>query len=112
MKVLLVMALLAGLSGCIDREPTPVAPPGPALQGASAQQELCRNTGGKWSSAGGSGLYTCIRDTRDSGKSCVRGSDCEGECLARSGTCAPFTPMLGCQQVLDDNGGVSNLCLN
>ncbi len=39
-------------------------------------------------------------------------SDCQGECLARSRTCAPIRPLFGCNAVLMDNGAEVNLCID
>jgi hypothetical protein len=46
------------------------------------------------------------------GKACTRQSQCEGYCLARSGTCAPITPMFGCNDILQDDGREVTLCLD
>ena len=53
----------------------------------------------------------CIQPTRDGGKRCTRESQCDGVCLARSGTCAPVKPLLGCNEVLQDNGVRATLCI-
>ena len=54
---------------------------------------------------------TCIRTTRDAGKSCDSKTDCEGECLARSRTCSPIKPLFGCNPVLMDTGAEVTLCI-
>ena len=54
----------------------------------------------------------CVRMTKDSGKRCERESQCDSVCLARSGTCAPFKPMYGCNEILQDNGARVTLCLD
>jgi hypothetical protein len=54
----------------------------------------------------------CVTLTRDGGKACTRQSQCEGYCLARSGTCAPITPMFGCNDILQDDGREVTLCLD
>lgn len=82
----------------------PVEPPGP-------EQLACEKKGGAWSSVGLGSLKTCIFNTRDSGKRCDRESDCEGVCLARSRTCAPVRPLLGCNDILQDNGARVTLCI-
>jgi hypothetical protein len=55
---------------------------------------------------------SCIRQTRDGGKQCDSKTDCQGECLARSRTCAPIQPLFGCNAVLMDNGAEVSLCID
>lgn len=83
----------------------PAAPPSP-------EQLACERRGGQFMRAGDSGLMACVQTTRDAGRQCRRASDCEGECLARSGTCAPFTPLFGCHEVLLDTGARVTQCLD
>lgn len=85
------------------------APPEPPK---SQPQRLCEAAGGIWGEAAESGAFLCQKPTRDSGKSCDRKGDCQGECLARSGTCAPVIPLLGCNEVLDSEGRLVTLCIN
>ena len=85
------------------------APPAPAPK--SQAQIACEKTKGIWSGTG-SGAMACVRPTRDSGKSCDSKGDCEGECLARSRSCAPITPMFGCNAVLMDTGAEVTLCID
>ncbi len=83
---------------------TPVAP-------KPEQQVLCEKRGGRWSGVGSGILRICVYPTRDDGKQCDRESDCEGVCLARSRTCAPVDPLLGCNEILQDNGARVTLCI-
>ena len=76
------------------------------------EQLLCEKTGGQWAMAGTTGAYICVKLTRDGGKMCRKKSDCEGLCLARSGTCAPFTPLFGCNEVLEKDGRRMTLCID
>ena len=85
-----------------------VAPAPPA----SPEEARCLRTGGTWAAAGQSGAKACVTLTRDGGKACTRQSQCEGFCLARSGTCAPITPMFGCNDILQDDGREVTLCLD
>ncbi len=78
----------------------------------SAEQVLCERSGGQWAMAGETGAYTCVKPTRDSGKFCTKKGDCQGMCLARSGTCAPFMPLLGCNEVLEKDGRRVTLCID
>jgi hypothetical protein len=79
---------------------------------ASPEEARCLRTGGTWATAGQSGAKACVTLTRDGGKACTRQSQCEGYCLARSGTCAPITPMFGCNDILQDDGREVTLCLD
>ena len=87
--------------------PAPVVPQAPK----SASQIACEEDGGRWARAGESIAMTCIRTTRDAGKSCDSKTDCEGECLARSRTCSPIKPLFGCNPVLMDTGAEVTLCI-
>ncbi len=89
--------------------PAEAAPPPPPK---SPGQIACVKVKGAWVRAGKSGTMTCVRTLRDSGKQCSRESDCEGQCLARSRTCAPVSPMFGCNEVLQDNGQRVTLCID
>lgn len=75
------------------------------------QQLACEKKKGKWVSAGGKSRI-CLFNTKDAGKQCTRESQCEGACLARSGTCSPIRPLLGCNEILQDNGARVTLCIN
>ena len=79
---------------------------------ASPQELACIKKGDSWRSAGKAGGEACFTQTKDAGKSCQRESDCDGLCLARSATCAPFTPMFGCNDILQDNGARATLCID
>ena len=83
----------------------PEAPKSPA-------QLLCEKSGGQWAVAGETGAYICVSLTRDGGKLCRKKGDCQGLCLARSGTCAPFTPLFGCNDVLEKDGRRVTLCID
>jgi len=92
-------------------------PPPPEVQATpqlpkSAAQVTCEKRKGTWSRVGTSGTMTCVTQLRDSGKQCRRDRDCEGQCLARSRTCAPFSPMFGCNEVLQDDGRRMTLCID
>jgi hypothetical protein len=88
--------------------PAPLATPIPK----SPSQIACEKDKGIWTKTGQGEARACIRKTRDSGKACDSKTDCQGECLARSRTCAPFRPMFGCNAVLMDNGAEVTLCLD
>ena len=81
-----------------------VAAPPPPEPVKSASQIACEKKGGRFAKAGNSTTFVCVRETRDGGKSCSREPDCEGLCLARSRSCSPITPVLGCQEILTQDG--------
>lgn len=90
----------------------PAPPPAAALPEArkSESQLACEARRGSWARSE-NGSHACVTQTRDSGKTCTRAGQCQGLCLARSGTCAPFTPLLGCNDILDDSGRRMTQCL-
>jgi nucleoid-associated protein YgaU len=87
-----------------DLAATPVTP-------KSEMQLACEKKGGKWFKIGKGEKRACVRQTKDAGKRCERESQCDSVCLARSGTCAPFKPLYGCNEILQDNGARVTLCL-
>lgn len=96
------------------RKAQPEAQAAPAAAPVAPRSEAqlrCEARGGVWSRAGGEASFACVRRTRDAGRSCRKESDCEGFCLARSGTCAPVTPMFGCNDILQKDGRRVTLCL-
>ena len=84
---------------------TPVVPPSP-------QQVLCEKSGGQWATAGETGANLCVKRMKDAGKRCSQKGDCKGQCLARSQTCSPIDPMIGCNDILEGDGRRVTLCLN
>ena len=99
-----------------EPEPAPdltpeLVPPTPSEPLAQARaRAACVEQGGLFSRRG-AGLFACVQQTRDGGRQCRQNSDCQGVCLARSGTCAPFTPLYGCQEVFTGPGRRETLCL-
>lgn len=67
-------------------------------------EEQCTSAGGRLARRGSTDALSCFIQPRDAGKPCSRKSDCQGECLARSGTCSPVIPLLGCHEVLLNSG--------
>ncbi|MES2916728.1 MAG: hypothetical protein V4753_16555 [Pseudomonadota bacterium] len=87
-----------------DLDEVPVTP-------KSERQLACEKKGSKWFKIGDGEKYGCVKETRDAGKRCQKESQCDGVCLARSGTCSPFKPLYGCNEILQDNGARVTLCL-
>ncbi|MBE2275295.1 MAG: hypothetical protein IAE87_03255 [Rhodobacteraceae bacterium] len=89
----------------------PVAAPKAAAPKSEAQLG-CGKRGGRWIEIGKSGAFACVTPVKDAMKECTRGTQCEGDCLARSGSCAPYRPLFGCNEILDDSGRRMTQCLN
>lgn len=98
----------AALEAAPPAEAVPDAAPPPPK---SADQLACEKRKGAWRAVGRTAARTCIMPMRDAGKQCTRESQCQGQCLARSGTCAPMDPLLGCNEVLQANGARVTLCI-
>lgn len=92
-----------------EAEAQPEAAPEPPI--LARQRRECERSGGQLQSRG-AGLFVCARTTRDAGRRCSANAQCEGMCLARSETCAPFTPLFGCHEVLLAPGSRVTQCLD
>ncbi|TMV35566.1 hypothetical protein FGG78_44445 [Thioclava sp. BHET1] len=96
------------LAACQPDSPKP-PPVGPArLDQARAQ---CAAKGGRFERASAKSGYFCFTTPKDAGKVCLRSSDCSTSCLAKSHTCAPVSPLIGCHMLLDAAGNQVNECL-
>ncbi|AZB63214.1 hypothetical protein EBL87_05545 [Cereibacter sphaeroides] len=91
-----------------ESAPETTAEPPPAV--VSPSQLACEKAGGSYVAV--KALFTCVKTPPDAGRRCARESDCSGRCLARSQTCAPLDPLLGCNDILDDEGRRITLCLD
>jgi hypothetical protein len=91
----------------VSEEPTDAV----AAARKPAAQIACEKKGGRWTQVGRTVVSTCVKLTGQGDKRCTRESQCEGQCLARSGTCAPVDPLLGCNEVLQNNGARVTLCI-
>ncbi|MFD2173846.1 hypothetical protein [Rhodobacter lacus] len=107
---LALLGLVALLAACKPGgEPEAALPP--VGEAALAQQQaLCEKDGGQWARLGGA--FTCVRRPKDAGKACHTALDCDGACLARSMTCAPARPLLGCNEVLSETGIRGTECID
>lgn len=94
----------------VEAEPEEVLPP-PDPPMLAQQRAACTREGGQLSSRG-QGLFACVRPTSDGGTQCDAASACQGVCLARSRTCAPFEPMFGCQEVFTLPGRRETVCID
>ena len=103
----LALLLVAVLAACKPGGEGALQGGGP--EAVAAARTACEGKGGQWARLGK--MEYCVTRTRDAGQSCRSGSDCEGECLARSMTCAPAKPLLGCNAVLTEGGIEVNQCV-
>lgn len=103
-STLLLLAAL-GLAACREGTQSPAPLPNPMAEASQS----CTRSGGRMVNTGGK-TSVCLHETRDAGKMCRRATDCEGDCLARSGTCAPARPMFGCHEILMNEGQRATLC--
>ncbi|MDO9524741.1 MAG: hypothetical protein Q7J57_04255 [Gemmobacter sp.] len=107
--ILPILLAVTVLSGCRNDATAPLPPVGEAR--TEALRAACLRDGGALLPTS-NGNLACLHQTKDDGKVCRRETDCEGACLARSGTCAPVTPLFGCNDVLTADGTRQTLCLN
>lgn len=97
----------AGLSGC-----KPTAPSDDLVGEAKTDSvhAQCVRSGGDFLPTDGGG-FLCARVPSDANQGCTSARDCESACLARSHTCAPVLPLMGCNEVLTDSGMQVTQCI-
>ncbi|RVV98823.1 hypothetical protein EKE94_07960 [Mesobaculum littorinae] len=115
-RVILTLSLLfplAMLTACQtgeDAGPEAALPPvGESY--VAVQKAQCQADGGRWGRGGKAG-HVCYRTPQDANASCSSADDCSSHCLARSRTCAPVTPLFGCNEVLTSGGYPATICLD
>jgi len=106
MRAALALLALLTLAACREEAPAAV----PAFAPLAEAQTACTKAGGEFLKAGGGGARACIYTMRDAGKQCRAAGDCEGDCLARSGSCAPVSPLYGCHEIVMSNGARAMQC--
>ncbi len=111
-RIVFLVLLTVALSGCREEPRTLDS----GLEGydpdlVDIQRASCLKRGGRFGGGAGEGTFICYETTRDGNKSCRAADDCEGVCLARSRSCAPIKPLLGCNEVLGVNGATSTVCV-
>lgn len=108
----LLLPVLMALGPCGGPEPE-IATGAAPVDDFSARQEACERSGGSFGRVTPrSELRVCFRTPRDANTRCDTNADCEGVCLARSRTCAPVVPLLGCNEVILVAGVVAVDCLD
>lgn len=105
-----VVMLCAALLAACEEEGT--GAPDIGENPVTAREAACIADGGRWGQGGRASLFVCYKNTKDGGQRCTSKNDCEGFCLARSQTCAPVTPIFGCNEVLGRTGNRSTVCVD
>lgn len=110
------IALLAVLTlAACQPDPEPVLDDGLAgydPKGGEIARAACEKKGGSYTKAGASSAMVCVEQTGEGTKACKNGTQCQGLCLARSGTCSPLKPLFGCHDILTDNGSTATICID
>jgi len=102
--------VLAGFLAACEEEAEGLPPVGEDR--VAADELACIADGGRWRRGGKAQTLVCYIETSDGGNACSKEGDCEGFCLARSRTCAPVTPLFGCNEVLGASGARSTICVD
>lgn len=112
----LLLALLACISLAACQDEGDEATLGYGLAGydpnaEQTQKAACEAKGGRFEKGGLGAFMVCYETPKDAGKRCTKSTDCStGTCLARSQSCAPITPLFGCNEILDAEGRKFSLC--
>ena len=120
---LLSVGLVLAVCACQKGGPPPAMPEGEsastngssqkALTAIPETEEACKSCNGVWGVHGLADVEGCLCRTKDAGKTCRDGGECEGACLASEdgfevvdkgppekgfyrGTCSEFTVAFGC----------------
>ena len=126
MKLIFALVLVGLVGGCRTTKPQPVSME-PAQRSAvsrakPASPAECRACNGVWGRHGLAQTESCNCRTRDAGKVCRHGSECESACVAKEipdqevvepgppargfflGQCAEFVTPFGCARFIDKTG--------
>lgn len=103
------MAAVLLLAACLAQAPKKLPPVGQESLDLSHAQ--CIASGGDFMAAAGTNGFVCMMVPKDAGKYCNSAKDCESDCLARSHSCAPVKPLLGCNEILTENGSQVTQCV-
>ncbi len=108
-RSLLLIAFVV-LAGCLPE--TEAEDKGPLIgqSAIEATRLACEKGGGRFGKGGLAGTLVCFQTPHDAGKACNRPSQCSTDCLARTRTCAPVSPLFGCHEIFDDTGRTVVLC--
>jgi putative hemolysin len=91
--------------------------PGDTNIAVPVNKDQCDSLGGVWGKAGMAGIEQCNLPTKDSGKSCTDGSQCQaGLCIAKSdgatvGECPSHKLNFGCMNIVE-NSKFMGICID
>ena len=104
------LLLLALAAGCRPEGRGALPPVGEARM--DEYHKACLKSGGDYLRLGAGKTFACEAVPEDAGKYCTKASDCESACLARSHSCAPVKPLMGCNDILTEDGTAATQCVN
>lgn len=107
---MLALGLLVLLPACMPAGAGKPVPEGEERM--DLYHKECLAGGGDYIRSGKGKNFICEGLPKDAGKYCAASTDCVGACLARSHSCAPVAPLLGCNEVLDSQGRTVTECID
>jgi hypothetical protein len=119
MRLLVLLALSAVLASCSRSSASSPPAAAGALKAPPRNETECRACKGEWGVHGQLQVESCLCRTKDVGKRCKDGLQCEGECLVEDGKlevvdagppprgyflgrCSEFDHLFGCLKILMD----------
>jgi hypothetical protein len=108
-------------AGCRSTQPQPTTKD-TAVVARPTTAEACQACNGQWGKHGLANVEGCLCRTKDAGKVCKSGKDCESQCVAKDqpdteivekgppakgfflGRCHAFATYFGCGRLLRDKG--------
>lgn len=109
--VLAIIGLIFVLSACDEDGPGSETSESLFPDATQEQQKACERKGGRWGPAKVDGFFVCYRDFSDANEPCQTSDQCQGQCLARSRTCTPVSPLYGCYEVISSGGFRQTVCV-
>lgn len=107
----MAVVLLVLLAACRDEPAPDYGIPNYDPNMLDRQHAACAERGGSFRKSGISGGWVCFQPMPDANEPCATSSDCDGLCLARSKTCTPIMPLIGCHEVVLASGAVVKQCV-
>jgi len=118
----LAVVAIGFLAACVPDQ-TPPTDTGPvtdpmsaAYASGSGEPRLSPEAASACTAAGGivrvAGMYqgeVCVPAASDAGEACTAATDCDGWCMAETGTCSALVERPGCMQELLDADGVRQI---
>ena len=108
-RLVAIAVVLLVFAACQPEEDPLVTGGGVIVSDVDQLAAQCRADGGRWGRTPSAGS-ACFRDAPDANDPCASANDCSVLCLARSRSCAPFSPFFGCHEVLTASGAQATQC--